>query len=103
MKIVSTKETTINTGDYSNVKCGVTLEIDNVQTKDFTKVNKLLKHITYQIWCLDMISIAEDVITLTDSRKKIKEFHAFLINNADFIEKDLQANIDFLQKMGYEI
>ncbi len=103
MKIVSTKETTINTGDYSNVRCGVTLEIDNVQTKDFTKVNKLLKHITYQMWCLDFASIAEDVINLTESRKKSKEFISFLIGNINIIEKDLQTNIDHLQKMGYEI
>lgn len=103
MKIVSTKETTINTGDFSNVKCGVTLEIDNVQTKDFTKVNKLLKHITYQMWCLDMASMAEDVINLTDSRKKTKEFVHFLIDNINNIEEDLQTNIDYLQKMGYEI
>ena len=103
MRIAVNKENNINTGDYSGVRNGVQLEIDNVLVKDFYKVQKLLRHISYQIYCLNVVGDLEDMTNITKSKKEVKEFFQFLSENKESIERDLNINILELEKMGYDI
>lgn len=103
MKLSINQENTINIGDFSNVKCGSFIEINNVKTEDLFVVQDLLREINYILFLLNWINSADDVLSLVNSNDKVCEFHSYLITNQNAIKKDLKEKIDQLKEMGYDI
>ena len=87
MDLTISRDMTINTGNYGNIKPGVSLTLRDFDDSDLSKINEKLSDALDSVMALEIIKMMEE----DDSIKSmgIKEYYTHLLSCKDAIENSL--------------
>jgi len=88
MDLTISRDMTINTGNYGNIKPGVTLTIKDFDGGDLSKINEKLSDALDSIMALEIIKMMEEDSAIKDMN--VKAYYAHLLSCKDQMENSLE-------------
>ena len=88
MDLTISRDMTINTGNYGNIKPGVSLTIKDFDDSDLSKINEKLSDALDSVMALEIIKMMEEDGAIKDM--SVKEYYTHLLSCKDQMENSLE-------------